>query len=242
VLVVFYCFNLELFYSIFYNVDVNLSIKEKAIDLRSQGYSYSYISKKLSVGKGTLSYWLTSVPYTPNDHTLQTIGIARAKSGQYKNMQKQETLLQAHKIAKVDVGVISNRDLFMLGLGLYIGEGTKTNDQIRIVNSDPLVIKIMVKWFKKCCGLRDANFIARIHAYPDTNKDEAIIYWSKQLGVTDLKYQKTQIDRRENKTKNNRKKLPFGTLHLTIRSNGNKEFGVFLARKITAWMSLVLNK
>lgn len=110
------------------------------------------------------------------------------------------------------------------------------------MNNDLLVIRLIVKWFKEICLLEDVNFIARIHAYPDVDELTAIEYWSKHLGVKNLSFHKTLIDRRENKNRNNKGKLPFGTLHLTIRSNGNTAFGVFLARRITSWMSLVLAK
>jgi hypothetical protein len=197
-------------------------------------------SNSIPDGKGTLSYWLMSIPYTPNAHTITAIGNARTKSGQFKNLQKRKTIEAAAQLAEKDVGTISKRDLFMLGLGIYIGEGTKTNDQVRVVNSDPLIIKVVVRWFKEICGLRDENFIARIHAYPNVNISDAQKFWTKTLGIKRIAFHKIQIDTRENKSRKNLQKLPFGTLHLTIRSNGNKEFVVFLARKIAAWISLVM--
>ena len=35
-------------------------------------------------------------------------------------------------------------------------------------------------------------------------------------------------------------KLPYGTAHLSLRSKGNKEHGVFLARRINGWIQEVL--
>ena len=45
----------------------------------------------------------------------------------------------------------------MLGLGLYIGEGGKTDGLIRIINSDPKVIKLAIKWFKFSFGIKTEN-------------------------------------------------------------------------------------
>jgi lambda repressor-like predicted transcriptional regulator len=45
--------------------------KEKALELRKAGFSYSYISAKTGLSKSTLSYQLAQVPYTPNKKTLK---------------------------------------------------------------------------------------------------------------------------------------------------------------------------
>jgi hypothetical protein len=218
------------------------SSQYRAQELRKAGYSYSYISKETGIGKGTLSYWLAAIPYTPNPETIESIGKARAKSGQHKSFQKQRVLQEATELAKKDIGKLSKRDIFMLGLGIYIGEGTKTNDQVRVVNSDPQVIRASIGWFKKVCGMDNSNFVARIHAYPDTDDKKALEYWSRELQLPAQCFFKPQIDKRTSKSRIKKGKLPFGTLHLTIRSNGKKEFGVFLARKITSWMSLALQQ
>ena len=217
------------------------SIKEQAITLRKEGYSYRYISKELDTSLSTLSYWLTPISYTPNKHTLNTISLARINAARTKNSKKQKSIQEAKEIAHVDIGTISKRDLLMLGLGIYIGEGTKANDEVRLVNGDPWVIRVMIQWFKKIYSVSEKHFRARIHMYPDNDERKAVIFWCQKTGLSKSCFQKTQIDRRTNKTKNKIGKLPFGTLHLTIRGNGKKEFGALLARKIMARINYVLN-
>ena len=65
-------------------------------------------------------------------------------------------------------------------------------------------------------------------------------FWSKSTGIPISNFKKSSIDRRQDKKKLKNGKLPFGTAHLLIKSNGNKDFGVLLARKINAWMNEVL--
>jgi hypothetical protein len=48
------------------------------------------------------------------------------------------------------------------------------------------------------------------------------------------------VHQRKDKKLFKRGKLPYGTAHLAIKSNGEKKFGVFLARKINAWIEKVL--
>ena len=57
----------------------------------------------------------------------------------------------------------SKRDLFMAGVGIYIGEGTKTNGIVRIINADPKIIKFMVKWFELMFGVKAQNLKAYLN-------------------------------------------------------------------------------
>lgn len=214
-------------------------MKAQARALREKGYSYSFIQKEIPVAKSTLSYWLSDIPYTPNQETILHIGKARAASGAAKNKLKLSSFKRAKEEAKKNIGRLSKRDIFMLGLGLYAGEGTKTHDIVRLINANPKIIKFTILWFKEVCGLKNVNFMVRIHLYPDNDINEALTYWSQAIGLPLTQFQQTQVDTRVGKKVSKRGKLSFGTAHLSIKSMGNKDFGVFLARKINAWIEEV---
>jgi len=214
--------------------------KQKAIDLRKQGYSYSYIAKFVPVAKSTLSDWLGKIPFTPNQHTIETIGKALAASGAKKHLLKLETLNKAKLQSEKDIGEISKRDLFMLGLAIYIGEGTKSFDITRVINADPRIIRLSIRWFIEICGVKMEQFKIRLFIYPDNNEKECIKYWSNFTKVPMNQFQTSVVDMRENKKENKKGKLPFGTAHLAVRSLGDKKFGVNLHRLILAWIDRVL--
>jgi hypothetical protein len=213
--------------------------REKAIKLRTLGYAYSYISAQTGLSKSTLSYHLREVPYTPNSATIKSVGNARAESGRTKARQKKESFAEAKRVAKFDIGRVSNRDLFMLGLGLYIGEGSKTQDIIRVVNTDYRVINIFIRWLCSM-GFTTKNFTVRIHLYPESNIREAQSFWSMKTGLPQGQFQKSCIDRRALKDRKRSGKHTHGTAHVTVRSNGNKSLGVTFSRRIGAWMEEVL--
>lgn len=217
-------------------------LREVAVGMRKQGYSYSDIRAKTGVSKATLSGWLSSVPYAPNSEVRARLVKARELSGIAKTRIRINTIAQANDIARADVGQLSARDVFMLGLGLYIGEGTKTHNIVRIVNADPYVIRFAVRWFREVCGLKDENFVLRMHIYPDNDEQHCRAFWARSTGLPHSCFQKTSIDLREGKRLFKRGKLPYGTLHLTVRSRGHKEFGVFLAQRVNAWIGLVLGR
>src|SRR3989344_2076141 len=215
------------------------TLKAQAIQLRKQGYSYGFILEKVTVSKSTLTAWLSGIKYTPNKEVVERIGKARAASGAAKTRLKNETIERARVQAVKDVGSLSARDLFMLGLGIYIGEGTKSHTVVRVINADPRVISLVIKWFHKVCGLPKENFRLKIYLYPDNNIKESLNYWSKVSRIPLGQFQKVSIDRRKDKKMAKRGKLPYGKAHLSIRSSGRKEFGVFLFWRIKAWIDEV---
>jgi hypothetical protein len=150
------------------------------------------------------------------------------------------SVLKADQYAKESIGVLSERDIFILGLGIYIGEGSKTGDCIRIANSDPRIIRFTMKWFKICFGLSDSNFKVRIHMYPDNNEDDVIEFWMKMLNIKKEAFYRSLFDNRLNKKRKNKNILPYGTAHLSIVSDGNKDIGTLLHRKILASIDSVL--
>ena len=215
-------------------------LKEDSVLLRKAGFSYSFISKKIGISKSTLSDWLSEIPYSPNKETIQKIKKAQMASAQAKREGKQRSIKEAYVRAKKDIGKLSNRDLFMLGLGLYIGEGSKTTHQIRIVSSNPRIIQLGMKWLQSCCDLKRKNFTLRLHLYPDNNVNQCLQYWSKCTGIPLKNFHKTNIDKRLNKKIERKGTLPYGTAHLTVKSLGKKEFGVYLFRRLMSWMDIVL--
>ena len=216
------------------------TIREEVFRLRKEGNSYNYISQKTGISKGTLSGWLSGVPYTPNKTTIERIGKARAASGRVKAKIKIESIEKAEEEAKKDIGELTKRDLFMLGIGIYIGEGSKTGNAIRVINADPKIIKFIIKWLEETCSLTRENFKIRIHLYPDNNVKHCVKFLSSISGIPVSQFQKTYIDIRKDKKIFKRGKLPYGTAHLSILSRGKKEFGVFLTRRVNAWMREVL--
>ncbi|MFH1178388.1 MAG: hypothetical protein V1711_01520 [bacterium] len=218
-----------------------LSIREKAMILRRRGFSYKYISSETGLSKSTLSGWLTEIPYTPNKETVLAFGKARAAASARRAELRQESIRDIRKMAIKDIGKISRRDLFVFGLGLYLGEGCKSNGQIRVVNSDPRIIQAAIAWFK-ILGVRKDQIKIRVHLYPDNNVRQCLQFWSRTTSIPLSQFQKPQIDIRVDKKAKKLHKLPFGTVQLVVLSRGRKEYGVLFFRKIQLWNEVVLSE
>lgn len=218
------------------------ALKRRAIELRIRGYSYNLISEKLGISKSTLNGWLPGVPYQPNKEVIKRIGKARAYAGARMSKLKKDSIEQARAEALEEFGTFSKRDLFMLGIGLYIGEGAKYGSFIRVINSDSRTIALARQWFQEVCNIPLKNFSVRLHVYPDNDPLECKKYWSRETGIPFHQFTNVTIDTRKNKKMGKRGKLPYGTAHLSVKSMGNILHGAFLRRRIDAWMDIVLEK
>lgn len=128
----------------------------------------------------------------------------------------------------------------MLGLGLYIGEGTKSSSLVCVVNADPRVISLSIRWFMEAFKVGRKNFRIRLHIYPDCDEAESLRFWSMKTGIPESQFLQSVFDRRLDKKSTKSGKLPHGTADLRINANGNPRFGVFLKRKVDTLIENVL--
>ncbi len=208
------------------------ALREQAIKLRSEGWSYNIIADRLSVSKSTLSCWLRDVPFKPNATVKKRMNDGLAKSVATRHKKKLQSIKDARDKARQDVGALSKRDLAMLGIALYMGEGMKLSENTRFINSDPALVALCMRWFREILHIPEKHFHINLHIYPDLSEKSAQRYWSKITGIPLKQFGKTQVDLRENKSRIRKRKLPYGTAHVSVRACGKSEFGVHLHRYI----------
>lgn len=215
-------------------------VRAKAEKLRRDGYSYGMIREQLAISKSTLSNWLNEIPFNPNKKTKERIGHARLKSALYAHRMKLKDIAERKQEAAREVKTLTSRDLFMLGIGVYLGEGSKATEEVKVANADPIIIKLVLKWLREFCTLEKHHFRITLHSYPDVNHGKAMRFWSKETGLPLAQFTKTVIDKRGNKSSIRHGKLPYGTAHLYVRSGGTIVPGVkSLHRKIIGWIESV---
>jgi hypothetical protein len=212
--------------------------KEVAIELRKQGYSYSEILKKIPVAKSTLSLWLRSVGLAKRQKQRLS---EKKRAGQLKGAQtkREQRILLSEKIkseAAKEVGKISKRELWLIGIALYWAEGTKQKEsnpsqKVRFINSDPLMIKLFLKWLTEICSIPLENLNFEIYIHETANIEKAKKYWSNVLNLPIIKFQKVRL--KKHKIKTNRKSINknyYGLLAINVKRSTN------LNRKIMGWI------
>jgi len=129
---------------------------------------------------------------------------------------------------------LSKRDLLLVGIGLYWGEGTK-NNRARITNSDPEMIKFAIKWFKYIWNIPKDSFSCHIliNEIHRNRVSEVENYWSEVTQIPKSQFTKTVLIKARNKKKYDNFNKHFGTLVLSIRK------GTDLRHKIEGLISKI---
>lgn len=157
--------------------------KEKAIQLRLKGMSYSQIKQELGLSKSTLSGWLSEYPLSEKRiKELRDRNPRRIENYRNTMRRKREDRLNGvYEKARKDIGRLNKREVFLCGLFLYWGEGYKTAHMTTaIANTDPAILRFFVKWLK-ALDIPLGKVKVKIHIYKDMNRIETIKYWKKQL-------------------------------------------------------------
>lgn len=112
------------------------------------------------------------------------------------------------------IGALSERDLLLLGIGLYWGEGSKRYTDLSIVNMDAEVLKTFIRW-TALLGVSRERFKAQLVL--DSAKDPEVekTWWRDTLDLPDLQIGVTP---RPKKTKRVRENY-HGILTLKVRKS-----------------------
>jgi len=201
--------------------------------LRHEGLSINEIYRKLGVSKSSVSIWVRDIVLTRDQKKLlsekgirkEVIERRRITRLTRENDRRQIII----DLAKKDIKHISQRDLFLIGTCLYWAEGSKTKRSVvEFSNSDPRLIKIMMKFFKNICNVPKERFRGHIHLHPHLDPAGAEEYWNKISGIPLGQFFKTS--QQHNKASKNKKdSLPYGTFSIYVCSTE-----LFL--KIMGWM------
>lgn len=119
--------------------------------------------------------------------------------------------------------------LLGLGIGIFLGEGAKTRiNAVAISNSNPLILKLFLKFINKICGVKKEKIKYSIICFNDSKPEISRDYWSKELNATPEKFGKiTQVPPQGKGTY--KKKSKFGVCSIYVN---NKKLRQWLNEQI----------
>jgi len=135
----------------------------------------------------------------------------------------------------IEVGKLTKRELFLIGVSLYWAEGFKHKDEssLGLATMDENMAKLYLAWLKECLDIRNDRLSFRVTAnikYSDKIK-EMEQHWSDSLGVGIDQFVKPFYQ----KSKQNRVYLNndryFGVLRIRVRKSIN------ILRKMRGWIA-----
>jgi hypothetical protein len=200
-----------------------------AIQLRKKGNSYSQIKEILKIPKSTLSYWLRDLKISEDaqekimqrSHNASIAGLLKRNKNQTILAKQRADEIRAQ--AKGETRELLDNPLFISGVSLYWAEGYKKGAYgskwkgVDFANSDPETIKLMMKFFKKICGVKTEKFRIQLMVHHNVNIKKALCHWSKITKLSRCQFMKvSRVISKSSKGKRNRNSLIYGTVHIRI--------------------------
>jgi transposase len=212
-------------------------LRDRARELRLQGWTYDQIQVELGCSKSSISLWVRDLPTPERRKRTREESSAIAKRGWEATLRlREEERQQTKQSAAEEVAQMTDRELFLVGVGLYWAEGSKSKpyrrqERVTFVNSDPGMITLFLAWLNLLCVEPERlRFAVQIHETADVASAEE--FWADHVGVERATFLKTTLKKHNPST--NRKNTDenyYGCLRIDVRS------GADLYRRIDGWWS-----
>jgi transposase-like protein len=176
-------------------------LRARAVELRLEGRSYREIAEVVPVSKSTLSLWLRDLPLT-DDHRASLDGRhrtgARSRADAIRAARTRRVqVLQA--AAAAEIGELTERELFLLGVAAYWCEGTKAKPwspaaPVAFINSDPTLITLFLRWLD-ALGYERSDHVYRVSIHESADVDRATASWADVVGVPPERFRRPTLKR-----------------------------------------------
>ncbi|MCZ0988810.1 helix-turn-helix domain-containing protein [Streptomyces diastatochromogenes] len=179
-------------------------LRERARELRLQGWTYDQIQAALGCSRSSVSLWVRDLPrpeprYTPEEQrALMQEGLARRRAAEHEKRRESKVA------ALQNIGELTERELLMVGVALYWAEGSKSKPYDRreraiFVNSDAGVIQTYLAWLDLLDVDRERlTFRVLIHESADV--EAAHRYWATVADVDVSVFAKPTLKKHNPKT------------------------------------------
>ncbi|TSC74843.1 MAG: Uncharacterized protein G01um101444_134 [Parcubacteria group bacterium Gr01-1014_44] len=204
---------------------VYTNLKSTAIRLRKEGLSYSEIKTRVPVSKSTLSNWFKGVRLSMVQRLrLKQKRAEAAKRGSEKKVsQTRQTIEEIQKNSGQDIGKISKRELWLMGVMLYWKNQNKNDLKkgVSFTTSEPDLARLFLRWLREIGGLKKEEIGFNIFMSGD-KKDEAISYWSEVTNFPREYFSRIYLYK---------KKAGRSILRIKVKASS------MLARQISGWIN-----
>lgn len=191
---------------------MRVRVEERALarSLRREGYSYREIRAKLGdIPKGTLNYWLRDVALT-EEQERRLVEKARnaAERGRQRGAltnrrSREQRMRKAQVFARQTFEIQLANPLFPAGVILYACEGARTSNQFAFTNSDPKLVKLMIRWLREICRVPEEKIHARVYTHRIYEDKECEFYWHRVTRLPMSQFGRTVYKRSPHTQKKN---------------------------------------
>ncbi|MER7683872.1 hypothetical protein [Streptomyces sp. NPDC097610] len=181
------------------------NLRTKARELRLQGWTYDQIQAELGCSKSSISLWVRDLPTPERKKRTREEASAIAKRGWEVTMRlREEERRQTKQAATTSIGAMSDRELFLLGVGLYWAEGSKSKphlpqERVTFINSDPRMIEVYLAWLR-LLGVSADRLRFHVHIHESGDVEGAERFWTELVGGNAAAFGKTSLKKHSPKT------------------------------------------
>ncbi|MBI3320600.1 MAG: hypothetical protein HYZ89_08495, partial [Candidatus Omnitrophica bacterium] len=208
--------------------------KELVQSLRRQGLSYREILSQVpfSLSRSTISGWCKEIELSPEqldrlDQLYRTSSYRNRLLGSKAVQRRRAQEVEAIKTkARSEVARLRKNELWLAGLMLYWAEGDKRG-KVGLTNSDPKLVRVMMKWFRDYCRVPEEKFKVHLHLHSGHDEESVKAYWVDVTGLKIAQFGKSFV--KQEGTGHRKNILYQGTIRIQI---GNRD----LLHTIRAWI------
>lgn len=179
-------------------------IKQKAIELRKQGFTYSEIPKLLNypIPKNTFTGWFKNVYLSVEAQNRIKERIKKGGSPgrviAWENTRRNRVnkLDTIYKKVSQEINSIDYLTAKISLAMLYLAEGGKVGEFVRFCNSDPKVIQIFLTLLRRSFTIKETKLRGRVQCRVDQDIEELEKFWSQKTNIPLNQFQKPFIDSR----------------------------------------------
>lgn len=179
-------------------------LRDRARELRLQGWTYDQIQVELGCSKSSVSLWVRDLPKPERRDPTEQAKLAARKRWEHELAVRDEERQRTKEAAKRAIGQLSPRELFLVGVSLYWAEGGKDKpydrrENVAFINSDPGMIQVFLAWLDLLEVERERlRYSVMIHENADVVGAER--YWADLVGADRSAFNKTTLKKHNPKT------------------------------------------
>jgi transposase-like protein len=192
--------------------------KRQAVALRKRGWSYTEIAKKIHVSMSSLSLWLHDVSLTPEHRERLTWKMQ--KNGRLGARRVREQWEERRRSITETYEPPLNDPSFMLGLGLYWGEGKKCSESaVSLSNTSAEILRTFILWIKRHFAEHDTSFSVYLQHHQGEGNDLTVVqHWSEALGIHASAF--SRCHHVKPRSDHPPRRLGYGVAHVSVRGRG----------------------
>ncbi|MEV5726609.1 hypothetical protein AB0N50_12460 [Streptomyces pharetrae] len=179
-------------------------LREKARELRLQGWTYDQIQLELGCSKSSISLWVRDLPRPERRPPAEQARLAARKRWEHELARRDEARQRTKADAAAEVGDMSDREVFLAGVALYWAEGAKDKtysrrERLQFINSDPDVIRFYLRWLG-VLGVERERLRFRVSIHESADVADAERFWADLVGMEATALQTSSLKKHNPRT------------------------------------------